>query len=123
DDALRAEGAHPGDELVDALGGVVEALADAGGSGVGVEGVFTDVDADQDAAHSSGLRNHEDESRGPTALLFGLVDAGFAPSDYSNRGSPIPEPTQLTPGPMKSLRLTVSLQNGLVVPQPRIQWV
>ena len=79
------------------------------------------------------------------AFLFELVNAGLVPSYYSNEGAPIPERTQLrvcsksqgfrpkspgnqgfswlleqtlTPGPMKSLRFTVSLQNGLVIHNP-----
>src|SRR5713101_4363531 len=48
---------------------------------------------------------------------------GFAPSDYSNCGAPISERTQLTPGPVKPSRRTVSLRNGSRLPQPRIQWV
>jgi hypothetical protein len=54
----------------------------------------------------------------PTAFLFVLVNAGLVPSNYSNCGAPIGERTQLTPGPMKSLRLTVSLPNGLVIHNP-----
>ena len=43
--------------------------------------------------------NHKNEPEEPTAFLFQLVNAGFAPSDYSNRGAPISERTQLTVGP------------------------
>jgi len=71
-------------------------------SDMGVEEIFADVDADPDAAHGGKLRNREEERRGPKAFLFQLVNAGFVPSDYPNHGTPIPERTQLTPGPGKS---------------------
>jgi len=62
---------------------LVEALALTGGSGLGVEKIFADVDADKDAIHP-GPPESKNELRGPTAFLFELVNAGFVPSDYSN---------------------------------------
>ncbi len=52
------------------------------------------------------------------ACLFGLVNAGLVPSNYSNRSAPISERAQLTPGPVKSSRQTASLRNGLVIHNP-----
>ncbi len=65
DDAFRRQGSHPGDELFDAGGVVVEAFPDAGGPGMGVEEVLADIDADQDAAHGtdSGSTQGSDEGR------------------------------------------------------------
>jgi len=102
DDPLGSEGLNPSEELLDAQGGVVEASLAAGGPGMSIKEIFADIDADEDAAQGRNLPNHKNDERGPTAFLFKLVNAGFFPSDYSNQGSPIPERTQLTPGPKKS---------------------
>ena len=63
DDALRGEGSHPGDELFDAGRRVVEALLDSGGTGVGVEVIFADIDADEDAAHEGTPETHPGATR------------------------------------------------------------
>jgi hypothetical protein len=63
DDPFGREGTHPGDELVDAGGRVVEAFGDGGGSDVGVEEIFADVDADQETAHQKDSRIHEGGTR------------------------------------------------------------
>jgi hypothetical protein len=91
---------------------------DPSGSGVGVEEIFADIDADKNAAHGEDSDRRIREQRVPLAFLFKLVNGGSDPGDYSNQGTPIPERTQLTPGPMRSLRRTVSLQDGLVIHNP-----
>ena len=48
-------------------------------------------------------------STGRALALAALVNAGLVPGDYPNQGAPIPERTQLTPGPMKSVRRTVAI--------------
>jgi hypothetical protein len=118
DDPLRLETSHPDNELFDAVGRVVETLFETGGSGMGVEEIFANIDTDEDTAHgkTSGIRARS--QRVPTAFLFELVNAGLVPSDYSNSGAPIRERTQLTPVPRKSWRRTVSLPNGLVIHNP-----
>src|SRR5438132_12057605 len=80
-------------------GCVVEALGKTAGSRMGVEKIPADIDADQNSVHERTSLNHKNEPEEPTAFLFQLVNAGFAPSDYSNRGAPISERTQLTVGP------------------------
>src|SRR5207245_1107619 len=99
DDPLGCQGSKPGDKLFDARGCVVEALGKTAGSRMGVEKIPADIDADQNSVHEKDLLESQERARGPTAFLFQLVNAGFAPSDYSNRGAPISERTQLTVGP------------------------
>src|SRR5690348_5845609 len=64
-----------------------------------------------------GPSNHEKATE-PMAFLFELVNTGFAPSDYTNHGSPISAWTQLTPGLLRSPRKTVSPRNGFVFHNP-----
>lgn len=65
DDTLRLDGSHPGDELFDAVGGVVEAWLHTRGSGMGVEVICADIDADEAAAPGkhSGIRPRSNEGR------------------------------------------------------------
>lgn len=55
-DALGREGLGPSDELFNAGGRIVEAVFDPGGSGMGVEEIFADIDANPDAAHGRDSR-------------------------------------------------------------------
>ena len=65
DDALGRQGFDPGHELFDAGGRVGEALAGGGGSGMRVEEIFADIDADEDAVHgaNSGIPRRSDADR------------------------------------------------------------
>ena len=84
DDALRREGSHPGDELLNALGSVVEAPLGTPRTDRGIQVVLADINADE-RPRGSCRGGHETSpvmrtrATEPMAFLFELMNAGLVP--------------------------------------------
>src|SRR5262245_10665682 len=79
DDPLRRHGSHPGDELFDAGGCVGEALVQSSGSGISVEEIFADIDADEDTAHGKNSRIRARSNEGRRRSCSSWVMRGWSP--------------------------------------------